>query len=194
MKCKKELILKAEEAFTAAISRAVFDKPLVSLWMILIPVLLLHFIYRMKQHRNGLEKFQTEFMITRKKALEIAAQAVEEGIPPRIEEQVLRANLPSPLSAPYRGWVTALVGFYTILLSSEGEDFESLVRNAFSDRLAYLGAISDLCEAEKVFYAALRPHFVETGGAVEIMATIEVQSRRLRTEAALTIFSPGEAT
>ena len=185
---KKELILEAEEAFTRTIGQALFEKPKVSLWMILMPILLLHFIHRMQQFKMGIGRFKDEYMVTRRSALDLAVEAVAGGIEPRIEAQVQKTGLAPSLIPPYRAWMETLVKHYTTLLTADGDSFEALVRDAFADRAAFLQAVEGLSGAEKAFHAALQPRMAETTDTAEIVATIESKSLRLRRESAEAIF------
>jgi len=73
---KKELILAHELEFANALGAAVFEKPKVSFWMILVPLLFLYFIHRMQTYKNGRIKFNEDFMDTRRRALECAVEAL----------------------------------------------------------------------------------------------------------------------
>ena len=65
---RKELILDRELDFANAIGAAVFEKPRVSFWMIMIPLLFIYFIYRMQKYKDGRIKFDEEFMAARRRA------------------------------------------------------------------------------------------------------------------------------
>jgi hypothetical protein len=185
---KKECILHAEEAFTWRVGQALFEKPAVSFWMILIPILLLYFIHLMQQYKLGIRKFEDQFMITRRSALNLATEALAGGIAPRIEVQVQSVGLAPALIPPYRAWLEALVRYYTTLLSADGDSFEALVRSAFTGRPAFRQAMDGLSAVEKAFHTALNPRMSENTDAAEIVATIESQSLSLRRELVNAIF------
>lgn len=186
---KKELILERERAFASAIGVEVFEKPTVSLWMILVPILFLHFIYRMQKFKNGLVKFIDEFMVTRRRAIDIAVESLEAGKKPNIDQRVRQFGLSDALERPYASWLQALVEYYTDLLSATGDSFEGLLRSAYRNRTNFLLALNRLSTVEKEFYAALKPRMAATEGAAAIFATIEEHSRRLRRELAEQVFA-----
>ena len=186
---KKELILERERAFASAIGVEVFEKPTVSLWMILVPILFLHFIYRMQKFKNGLVKFIDEFMVTRRRAIDIAVESLEAGKKPNIDQRVRQFGLSDALEQPYASWLKALVEYYTDLLSGTGDSFEGLLRSAYRNRTDFLLALNRLSTVEKDFYAALKPRMAATEGAAAIFATIEEHSRRLRRELAEQVFA-----
>jgi zona occludens toxin (predicted ATPase) len=186
---KKELILQSELAFANAVGAAVFEKPKVSFWMVLVPLLFLYFIYRMQKFKSGRMNFDREFMTTRRKALDLAVEALAADAKPDIDQIAGQTGLMSVLERPYASWLKALVDYYTDLLAATGDSFESLVRSAYRNRTNYLLTLNRLNTVEKDFYAALKPQMAATEGAAAIIATIEEHSRRLRRELAESIFA-----
>lgn len=184
---KRDLILQRELAFADAIGRVVLEKPRVSFWMVLIPILFVYFIYRMQAYKGARTKFNDEFMVTRRRAMDAALAAVESRTSPDIAGVVRASTLPEVLHAPYAAWVSALVDHYTVLLAAEGDSFEGLVRATYRNRGDYLFALNGLTTVERDFYAALKPH-LDTEGATDIIATLEAQSQQQRREIAEQIF------
>ncbi|MCJ7593363.1 MAG: NF038143 family protein [Desulfobacterales bacterium] len=185
---KKELILERERFFANAVGSAVFEQPRISLWMILVPILFLHFIYRMQKYKNGRLKFDEEFMATRRRAVDVAVDAVVTGVNPNIDHVVRDLGLRAALERPYAAWMRTLVEFYMDLLRSNGDSFDSLVRSAFRNRGNFLLTLNRLNTVEKDFYEALKPQLASTEGAADIIATIIPHSQRLRRELAQQIF------
>lgn len=186
---KKEIILQRELVFANEIGAAVFEKPKVTFWMVLIPILFLYFIYRMEKFKSGRMKFDEEFMTTRRLAMNIALQTLEANDRPDMDEVARDSRLPGPLQAPYLSWVKTLAGYYADLLSAHGDSFDSLVRTAYRNQTDYLLTLNRLTTVEREFYSALKPHLEVAEGASDIIATIESQSQKLRRELAEQIFS-----
>lgn len=186
---KKELILHRELLFANAVGAAVFEKPKVSFWMVLVPLLFLYFIYRMQKFKNGRQDFDREFMTTRRKALALAAESLETDVKPNIDRVARQSGLMDALEKPYASWLKALVDYYTDLLAGSGDSFDALVRSAYRNRTDYLLTLNRLNAVEKDFHAALKPHMAATEGAAAVIATIEEHSRRLRREMAEQIFA-----
>jgi hypothetical protein len=166
----------------------VLERPKVSFWMVLIPILFVYFIYRMQTFKSGRMKFDEEFMTTRRRAMDAAVGAVEMNGRPDVDALVRRSGLPEALHAPYASWMAALVEHYMQLLTADGPSFESLARAAFRDRSSYLLALNRLTTVEKDFYRALKPHLDAAEGASDIIATIETQSQHLRRELVEQVF------
>ena len=186
---KKELILQRELAFANAVGAAVFEKPKVSFWMVLVPLLFLYFIYRMQRYKSGRMKFDEEFMTTRRRAMNLAFEAVETGTRPDIDRIARESGLTEALEKPYASWLKVLVDFYMDLLAANGDSFESLVRSAYRNRTNYLLTLNRLSTVEKEFYAAVKPQLAATEGAADVIATIETQSQQLRRDLAESIFA-----
>ena len=81
------------------------EKPKVSFWMVLIPILFVYFIYRMQTFKSGRMKFDEEFMTTRRRAMDAALDAVEASGRPDIDAVVRNAGLAEALKEPYAAWV-----------------------------------------------------------------------------------------
>jgi hypothetical protein len=181
---KKELILQHELLFADAVGSKVFEKPKVSFWMILIPILFLYFIYRMQRFKAGRLRFNEEFMSTRRRALKIAAQSLESGAEPDIDQVVRQLGLSDALERPYASWLKVLADYYRDLLSAEGGSVEALVRSAYRSKTEFLLTLNRLNTVEKEFHGVLTPQLAATEGAADIMTVIERESQRLRREMA----------
>lgn len=186
---KKELILARELAFANSIGAAVFEKPKVNFWMILIPILFLYFVYRMQKYKTGRMKFDQEFMATRRKAMDLAVEALEADVRPDIDQVARQSGLMDVLERPYASWLKALVDYYSDLLAANGDSFETLVRSAYRNRTNCLLILNRLNTVEKEFYSALKPQMAATEGAAAIIAAIETNSRQLRRDLAESIFA-----
>jgi hypothetical protein len=186
---KKELILERELAFSNAVGAAVFEKPKVNFWMVLVPLLFLYFIYRMQKYKNGRIKFDQDFMTTRRKALDLAIEALETGVKPNIERAARESGIIDALEKPYASWLRVLVDHYDDLLTANGDSFGALARSAYHNRTNYLLTLNRLNTVEKEFYDALKPRMAATEGAGTVITAIEEQTRRLRRNLAESVFA-----
>jgi len=186
---KKELILERECHFAGAIGSAVVEKPKISLWMILLPILFLHFIYRMQKYKVGRLKFNEEFMVTRRRAMDLAVEALETGAKPDINQMVRQYGLRDVLEKPYAAWMRSLAEYYTDLLIADGDSFDAMARSAFRSRSDFLLTLNRLSTLEKEFNAVLKPLLSAAEEAADIIAVIETQSQRLRRQLAEKVFA-----
>lgn len=186
---KKELILRKELLFANQIGAAVFERPKVNFWMILIPILFLYFVYRMQKYKQGRIKFDQDFMITRRRAMDVAVEALSLGGSPDVDRVVKESTLvDEELRKSYGAWVKVLTEYYMDLLAAEGDTFESLVRSAYKSSMNFLLELNRISTAERQFYSALRLRLSETKGVAAIIATIEERSQQIRRDMASGIF------
>lgn len=185
---KKDLILEAERIFASQIGGAALEKPVVSFWMVLIPILFLYFIYRMQKYKRGRVKFTEDFMITRNRAMDTTVEALRNGLKPDVDQVVAKSSLSDELKVPYRSWVDALVEYYNDLLTANGERFESLVQSAYGNRTNFLLVLNRLSGAERELYSALKPALSDTEGVAAIISSMEQKTRQLRRELAERVF------
>lgn len=186
---KKEKILEQETTFAYQIGAAVLERPKVSIWMILVPILFLYFIYQMQKYKSSFTKFTEDFMITRKRALDVAVESVEKDAEPDVDRIVGESSLSDTLRPPYESWVRVLVEYYSDLLAASGDSFESLVQSAYNSQTNYLLILNRLGMAEKGFYSAIKTQMADTQGSQAIIATIEERSQSLRRDLARQVFA-----
>ncbi len=186
---KKALILARELAFANAIGAAVFEKPRVSFWMVLVPLLFLYFIHRMQKYKNGRMKFDEDFMVTRRRAMDLAIAALESDRRIDLDQAARQYGLSDELERPYAAWLHVLVDHYRDLLAAEGDDYDTLLRKAYHTRANCLLTLNRLNMVEKDFYAVIKPRLAAAEGAAEIIAAIERESRRLRRDLAEQVFA-----
>jgi hypothetical protein len=178
---KKELILRYEEKFADSVAVSVIDKPKLSTWMILIPILFIYYFYRLKKFADGRKEFARHFILTRKRSLEEAAASLESGGKPDVEALVNMSSAPGSTHADYREWLKVLLDHYQYLLRSEGDSFETLIRSAYKTRTNYLLFINHLNRVERQFNTALKPSLKETTEEVNnIVTAIEQRCEDLR--------------
>jgi len=186
---KKELILRYEEKFADSVAVSVIDKPKLSTWMILIPILFIYYFYRLKKFADGRKEFARHFILTRKRSLEEAAASQASGGKPDVEALVNMSSAPAPTHADYREWLKVLLDHYQYLLRSEGDSLETLIRSAYKTRTNYLLFINQLNRVERQFNTALKPSLKETTEELNhIVTAIEQRCEELRRKDAVKFF------
>ena len=190
VKEKVELIRSTDAEFAASLSQIVIEKPKISMWMILIPIIFIYHIYRHQHYVAGRKAFAEHYLITRHRALEAAGRSVESGDPMDESNVVKKANIPEDTIEEYTAWVRVLMTHYQDLLRGEGDSFEALVRSAYKTKTNYLLFINNLKKSEKQFNAALKRHLKQTtDGVDDIIERMESGSEKLRYLEAERIFS-----
>ncbi len=186
---KKELIFNYEEQFANAIAAKVIDKPILSLWMILIPVFFVFYFYKLKQFADGRKAFVKHFMVTRQRILDEAFAAVESDRKPDVNEVIKMSSAPEDTFRAYAQWIKVLAEHYLDLLKAQGDHIDSLVKATYKNRTNYLLTLNRLNEVEKGFNNALKPHLYKNIESVDdIVAVIEQWVCKIRRQEAARIF------
>jgi hypothetical protein len=185
MERKREEILAYERQFAFKLGEHVLEKPKMSIWMILIPIIIAYHMFRFKKYVDGKKKFTLEYLKSREQALEQAYGIVAEGKAKEINSITVQVPLPAEARGPYGHLLSVLVDHYVDLLRAEGEDVDSLLRRAYRSRAQYLLFFNQLSQAEKRLNAALRPHLglgererMEIDAAIDRIEEISVLMRR----------------
>ena len=186
---KKEWILSQERRLAEYVARHVIEKPELSVWMILIPIIFLHFFYRLNKVASGRKEFVRNFMITRQRALEAALEGLETGQTPDPDQLCLMSSSPEATYREYAAWLRVLLQHYERLLQAEGNSVDGLIQSVYQTRTNYLLFLHQLHQAEKQFDDALTPHLdASLTDVTTIIKTMEQQSEVYRRQQAEEIF------
>ena len=186
---KSDLIRSNETTFAYSLSLIVIEKPKISVWMILIPIILVYHMYRHKSYVEGRRAFAENFLITRNRALGAAVRSIENQSPLDESSVIKDASIPASTKEEYAAWVRILMTHYKDLLRCEGDSFDALVRSAYKNKTNYLLFLNILNKSEKRFNSALKPHLLATTeGLDEIIERMEKGSEKLRYQEAERIF------
>ncbi len=192
---KKEIIHEAEERFAYDLAKELLPKPAMSVWMILIPIIIVFHMYRHQQVMNSRREFVENYLISRFRALEEAFRSLEKGDGPDISNIVSKADdLPASVLPAYRTWMRELTDHFTDLLSSSGDSYAELVRSAYRSKSEYLFDLNALNRCERDFNAQLKLHMAESSpDASAAFDAMEKGSENLRRIRAEKIYTPRRA-
>lgn len=186
---KSAIIWASEENFAYALAPAVLDKPKISIWMILIPILIVYHMFRYQKYVDGRNRFCEHYLFLRKRALEANVRALEAGQSCDVRDLIKQANIPEDTKSEYTAWIRVLCDHFADLLRCEGDSIEALVKSAYKNRTNFLLFLNQLNDSEKRLNAALSPHLRETTeGVDEIIGRMEQATEILRRETAEIIF------
>ncbi|UCG78589.1 MAG: NF038143 family protein [Nitrospirota bacterium] len=187
---KKEMIREQEEIFASTLSLRVLEKPKLSIWMILIPIIFVYYFFQYSKFSDARRQFIEHYLQSRKLALKEAARAVTEGREPDSGLINPESDMPAEVRPHHMQVMMLLAEHYEGLLKESGGDFASLVRGAYGDLTELLIFFNNLNNAEREVNKALLPHLEVTHEGVEAaMKRIEEGSADLRREMAEDIFS-----
>jgi len=186
---KSEIIGASEEKFAYALASAVLDKPKISIWMILIPIIIVFHMFRYQKYVDGRNKFVEHYQLSRKRALEANVRALKAGRKYDLHALVTQTNISEDAKSEYTAWIRILCDHYADLLRCEGESIETLVKSAYKNRTNYLLFLNQLNDSEKRLNEALSPQLRETTeGIDEIIWRMEHATEMLRRAEAERIF------
>ena len=186
---KAAFIIAQEEVFAHTLALKVLDRPKLSIWMILIPVIFVYFFYRYQRFSSGRKAFCENYLVSRKRALNEALEVIRTGRKPDINALARQSSLPQEVREKNTEVLAVLVDHYIDLLHADGEDFPALVRSAYKTRTNFLLFVNQLNQAEKALNRALEPHLAADSGDVsDIIDLINLHSDKIHKELLKEIF------
>ena len=199
LESRYELVLSQETGFAWAVANRVVDKPPISVWMILIPILFVQYLISSRELKEVARAFIREFMLTKRLALDMARDMEIGGL---TKEEALIARLPpewgdeaeptkKEIRARQHAEIEVLVDHYRRLLVVDGENFALMVRNAYPSRDDYAAFLERLFHAESEVNRAAVRAFGEIEGFQETIAKAETAARELRWNETKKIFPSG---
>lgn len=186
---KHQIILEHEKRFADFLALQVLEKPKLSVWMILIPIIFVHYFHRIQKFNSGRSAFAENYMIVRKRALDEALDVIQTERTPDIHGLARLSTLPESVHGPNLKMLDLLVSHYTDLMRSDGDTMESLVRSFYKTRTNYLLFVNQLTQTERALNSVLKPHLADSvEGVDEIISAMEIYSEKLRRNHAETVF------
>ena len=185
----KELIDEHEQAFAFELSAGIFEKPRMTVWMILIPIFIVYHIFRHNRYVDGRRQFTEHYLSSRRHALDAAARVAADGGRIDFDDLAKRSNVPEHSIETFSAWMQVLAEHYTALLTASGESAEDLVRSAYQNRTNYLLTLNRLNQTESSLNTAIKSEVAETSDGVdEVIAKMEFFTENMRREMADQIF------
>lgn len=181
---KRDIIRRHEAAFAELLSAAVIERPKLSVWMILIPIIFIQHFSELRRYSQGRRQFADNYLQNKQQALDLAFHAINSGKESDIDSPAGLSDVPVDIR-PLRADVQKVLARHFLgLLQADGADYDDLVRSAYRDRTAYLLFLNRLNKAENALYAALTGTIADEGasGVVEKMAREAEQLRRREAE------------
>ncbi len=184
---KYEVLYAHEEAFSYRLAQAVVRKPETSAWMILLPVLFVHHIFKINQYKEGVRSFARNFLSPKQKALDkaydqvLAGKKLEYALEDYFPGHVLQEQ-DRPLAEKQVQVIRVMEDHYRTVMQVPGESLEELVKNAYRSSERYRKFLKRLEEAEQELnkYLTKKVHTSEESRTV--VKQIEKQCAELREE------------
>lgn len=132
------------------------------------------YVHRQRLYQAGVEKFAHELLHARRIALDAALAAVERGLD-KAEALGARAldaapGDPGDAAAAQREEIDLLFDHYALLLRTDGESYEALLKSAYGTAARHADFLGRLGVAERATSEAARRSLGATKGVAELVA------------------------
>ena len=172
----RDLLLAHERQLSRTVAGDVVDRPVLALWMILIPVFFVFYFFQVKRYKKGLQDFSYNFLISRQRTIEKVYDAAKSGREVDIDGLVDVSDTPAEVKDDYRLWVEALSAHYLVLIGQEGFDYADLVKAAYPKKSGYLAVLDKLNRVEADFNQKLASRLPGDQESIEAVISSMSQS------------------
>jgi len=195
---KYNIILSQERRLAKVVARRVVKLPDVTVWAFMIPLI---FLFNFLRYKRANETFVLNFLFTKKLALDAARDIIKEGqsrqgVLAGIDDKtrnILTSDKMGIYSEKIRrqqmNEINLLLDHYLKLLDAQGNNYQSLVKNAYQTRDNYEAFLHELILMEKAVNRAAIQTVGATETAHELVSGMEKAAEIVRTEQAEKIFS-----
>lgn len=196
---KYNSILSYESKTSWEVTSKVVEKPEISVWMILIPIVFIPYMQRYSKYKETSKAFSEGYLYTKKIALETAYKiynkemSEDEAI---LEVEKTVKNKPNAdvrvlnIFEKQINEIKLLCEHYLALLNSQGDSYGQLVVNHYKSYDRFVEFLNELEKAEKeVSRAATYTFRADTEEVPEIIENMEKCLRQYRLEEAKKLFS-----
>jgi len=188
---QQDIILEHEKEVAAELASKVIERPVLAWWMVLIPIFFIYYFYKFKKYTRALEDFARNLLLTRRRALQEAVDALSEkrkiNVSRLLEET---AGLPEKAQPAYREWMNVLTNYYRDLLASGGQNYERMAQKAYANRGNYLLICNRLNKTEKAYNRSLLPQIAGDISALRsIIEKINTEMEKIRRRDAKKFFA-----
>lgn len=150
-----DLIWNHENQFTHIVATQVLQKPKISVWIILIPVLFLYYAHKIQQYKAAVNDFSKGLMRSKMLALDSAKEELDSGRKNTEYETAFVSgdleNAPRVKRVQERqlAEVVLLKSHYSKLLSRRGESYKDLIKNTYRTAADYRVFLNQLAKVEE---------------------------------------------
>jgi hypothetical protein len=156
-----DLIWNHENQFAYAVARQVLQKPKISVWIILIPVLFLYYAHKIQQYKAAVHDFSKGLMRSKILALDSAKEELDSDRKNTDYETAFvsedQENTPKVKLVKERqmAQVVLLKSHYIKLLGLQGESYSDLIRHTYRTAADYRVFLNQLAGVEEALNDAV---------------------------------------
>jgi len=183
-----KMIWNQENQFAYRVAKQVLDKPKISVWLILIPILFLYYAHKIQQYKAGVHGFSKGLMRTKILALDSAQEEMATG---KKDEEYKEAfvskdleNSPNVMRVRDKqiAEVEVLKTHYARLLREQGSSYQALIKKAYKTGGEYRLFLNQLAKAEGEVHDAVLRAYHPTDEAQAVTKKMQSVTFALREE------------
>ncbi len=189
-----DLIWNQENQFAYRVARQVLQKPKISVWIILIPILFLYYAHKIQQYKAAVHDFSKGLTRSKFLALDSAKDEIDSG---RKNEEyqtdfVSKDLESSPNMIRVRdrqiAEVVLLKSHYRKLLRHKGASYQDLIRKTYRTAADYRLFLKELAQAEEEVNDAVLRAYHPGKEARDVTKRMQKAALSLRKEELTTFF------
>lgn len=156
-----DLIWNQENQFACSVARQVLQKPGISVWLVLIPILFLYYAHKIQQYKAAVQDFSKGLMRSKILALDSAKKEIDSGKKNQDYNDVFHSRdlEDSPNAMRVRDKqiteVELLKSHYQKLLCQHEASYQALVKKAYKTGGEYRMFLNNLARAEEEVHDAV---------------------------------------
>ena len=188
------MIWTQENQFAYTAAKNVLDKPKISVWIILVPILFLYYAHKIQQYKAGVHSFGKGVVKTKILALDSALEEVKTGKKDESYKEAFVSkdleNSPNVMRVrdAQVAEVELLKPHFSLLLRQEGTSFQALIKKAYKTSGAYRFFLNQLIQAEETVQDAVLRAYHPSEEAQKVAKKMQQVMYSLREEEVRTIF------
>ena len=186
---KSTIILNQETQFAKKLAGRIMNKPELSVWMILIPIIFVFYFYQLQRFTAAKKAFVENYLISVKRALAAVTGLIESGREPDFAQLAQETELPQESAAAQIELFVCFSEQIHKLLKAKGKTYEKLVRSAYKEAAGFKLGLGQLQQCEQKLNESLKLKMSEEHEEISNTITkIEVASQQLRNELVDAVF------
>lgn len=183
-----DLIWNQENQFAYKIAKQVLQKPKISVWLVLIPILFLYYAHKIQQYKAAVHDFSKGVMRSKILALDSAKAEIDSGKKNLdFQDAFLSSDLESSpnvkrVCEKQIAEVELLKSHYKKLLGQQGSNYQSLIRKTYRTGAGYRIFLTQLAQAEKAVHDAVLRAYHPNEDAQNVTKKMQKIAQALREE------------
>lgn len=185
LKEKYDVIYSYEEQFAYRLGKNIINKPEISVWMILLPVLFVHHMYKVNQYKAGIKSFAQGILDPKEKALSKAYNDVSAGkkrvyeVKDYFPDIDLSAEKQTKLAEKQVTVIKVMEKHYFNLLKNSGRNFEELFRKTYPTQGDYRLYLKRMEKSEDDLYDYLNRKVHKDDASRKVIKDIREFSQKM---------------